>query len=144
MAIKGAGGTRGGTGSFILGFLMMCAGFYMLMQSIIVTNRFGFGAGLFSFGFFGTQLNVTGGMVLVPFMFGVGIVFYNSKNILGWGLVAGSIVALVVGVISNIHLVFRNMTLFELLTILVLALGGLGLFLRSLRDGGAPETEEKS
>tara|TARA_B100000315_G_scaffold252165_1_gene288363 strand:+ start:19013 stop:19162 length:150 start_codon:yes stop_codon:yes gene_type:complete len=37
------------------------------------------------------------------------------------------------GVISSVQFSFRSMSAFDLITILVLAAGGLGLFLNSLR-----------
>ena len=37
------------------------------------------------------------------------------------------------GVIAQTHFQFRNMTAFDLITILVLLVGGIGLFLSSLR-----------
>ena len=132
--IKGAGGTPGGIGSFFLGFLMMCAGFYMLLQSIVVTHVFGIGMGLFHFALFGSSLSITSGMILIPFMFGVGMIFFNARNLIGWALAVGSLAALIVGVISSIHFMMRPMSLFDLLVILILCLGGTGLFLRSLRD----------
>jgi len=76
---------------------------------------------------------VTTGLVLVPFIFGIGIVFYNSRNWIGWILTIGSMVALFAGVIASISFSFTRMNAFELLTILVLFVGGIGLFLRSLR-----------
>ena len=39
--MRGAGGTPGGTGPFWLGFVMMCAGFYMLLSSVSVRTSFG-------------------------------------------------------------------------------------------------------
>jgi hypothetical protein len=30
---KGAGGSNGGLGSFIIGFVMMCGGFYLLLNA---------------------------------------------------------------------------------------------------------------
>lgn len=108
---------------------MMCAGFYLLLRSITATSTFGMGMSLYAYGGF----SVTSGMVMVPFIFGVGMVFYNSRNPLGWLLAIGSLVALVFGVIASIHFSFRGMSLFDLIIILVLAVGGLGLFLRSLR-----------
>jgi hypothetical protein len=134
MSLKGAGGSPGGIGTFILGFLMLCAGLYLLLQSIVVTNTFSLGVGLFRFALFGTPMSLTGGMILVPFMIGVGLVFFNSRNWVGWLLAVGSLVALLVGVIVSVQFVFRTMTLFELLCILVLAVGGAGLLLRSLQS----------
>jgi predicted membrane channel-forming protein YqfA (hemolysin III family) len=70
---------------------------------------------------------------MIPFMFGIGMIFYNSRNLLGWLLALGSIVMLIVGVITSVRFRLAHMTAFELLTILVLMIGGLGLFLSSLR-----------
>lgn len=114
---------------------MMCAGFYMLLQSIIVTPTFGMGMGLFHFALFG-GIHITSGMIMIPLIFGIGMIFFNSRNYLGWALAVGSLVALIAGVISSIQLTFRAMGLFDLLVILVLSVGGVGLFIRSLKDMG--------
>ncbi len=127
----GAGGTEGGTGSFILGLLMMCGGGYMLLQSITVSSGFGWGRSLYHFGSGGS---ITGGMIFIPFIFGIGIIFYNSRNFIGWLLTLGSLTALIFGVISNLHVSMRTMSAFDLMVILILTVGGLGLFLRSLRN----------
>ncbi|PTX54048.1 hypothetical protein C8N43_2853 [Litoreibacter ponti] len=127
---RGAGGTDGGTGSFLLGFVMICAGGYLLLNGIIVRPQFGLGMVAFRVG----GVPVTSGMVLVPFMFGVGMIFYNARNFLGWGLAAASLIALVFGVIANINLQMVRMSAFDLLVILVLLVGGIGLFLRSLKE----------
>jgi hypothetical protein len=134
MEVKGAGGTSGGVGQFILGLAMMCGGFYMLLNSIVVNSSFGFGYPVYGFSSFGGMYSITTGMIMIPFLIGVAIVFYNSRNILGWVLAGGSLVALIFGVIASIHFNFRSMSAFDLIVILVLAFGGLGLFLRSLRD----------
>lgn len=127
--MRGAGGTSGGVGQFFLGFTMMCAGFYLLFNAISVYSSFGFGSVLFQFSIGG----ITSGMILIPFIIGVGIIFYNSRNPVGWLLAIGSLSALFFGVISSLHFTLRTMSAFELISILVLAIGGLGLFLRSLR-----------
>ena len=124
---------RGRAGAAILGFIMMCGGLYLLLQSIIVSNSFFLGYGLYHFGA-GGGMSITGGMILVPLIFGIGMIFYNSSNIVGWALAIGSLAALVIGVIVNTHFALRSMSLFELLGIFVLAIGGLGLFLRNLAD----------
>jgi hypothetical protein len=136
MKIQGAGGTPGGVGSFVIGFLMMCTGFYLLMQSVIVTRSFGLGMGLFHFAFFGGPVTVTSGMILIPLIFGIGMIFFNARGVAGWLLAIGSLAALIAGVLANLHFALRTMSLFDLLTILVLFIGGLGLFLRSLRNTG--------
>ena len=132
--MKGAGGTSGGLGQFFIGFIMMCAGFYLLLNSIKVSSNFGMGMGLYSFNMFGSRMGVTSGMVMFPFIFGVGILFYNGKNIVGWLLAIGSMAALIFGVIASIQFRFQHMSAFDLSMILVLSMGGLGLFLRSLKE----------
>jgi len=128
--MNGAGGNSGGIGHFFIGVIMMCGGFYMLLNAITVSSNFGLSSRLFGFG---NNFGVTGGMIMIPFIFGIGLVFFNSKNILGWLLTLGSITALIFGVISSVRFNLRTMTSFELIVILILAVGGLGLFLRSLK-----------
>ncbi|MBU2871874.1 hypothetical protein [Colwellia sp. E2M01] len=139
--MRGAGGTSGGLGQFFVGLIMMCGGFYMLLNAIQVNSSFGMGMRLYGFSAMGGMYSITSGMVMIPFMFGVGLIFYNGKNILGWVLALGSITALIFGVISSIRFSFRTMTSFDLIVILVLAMGGLGLFLRSLKKIEAMPTE---
>tara|TARA_B110001452_G_scaffold265072_1_gene269149 strand:- start:842 stop:1294 length:453 start_codon:yes stop_codon:yes gene_type:complete len=144
--LKGAGGTSGGFGQFFLGLIMMCGGFYLLLNAITVTSSFGMGMSLYGFSAMGNSFNITSGMIMIPFIFGVGLIFYNGRNYLGWILTLGSITALIFGVISSIRFSMRTMTSFDLIVILVLAIGGLGLFLRSLKalDKSLPdEAQEK-
>ena len=130
MGKRGAGGTNGGVMRFLMGLAMMIGGGYLFFSSITVVNNFSLGYRLYRVG----NLSVTSGMVLIPFLFGVGMIFYNSKNWFGWMLSLGSLLALTLGVISSISFRLQSMSAFELLTILVLGVGGIGLFLSSLRD----------
>jgi hypothetical protein len=131
--MRGAGGTEGGVGRFFIGLIMMIAGGYLFLHNIQVSIGFGFGYQLFDL----WGVGITSGLVLVPFIFGVGMIFYNSSNFLGWLLAIASLVMLGFGVISQTHFHMRSMTAFELLTILVLLVGGIGLFLSSLRSSGS-------
>lgn len=128
--MRGAGGTDGGSGAFFLGLVMMCGGFYLLFNSIIVSSHFGAGMRLYSLGGFG----VTSGMLLIPMIFGIGLVFYNASNLVGWLLLGGSLIALVFGVLASVNFSFRTMSAFDIIVILVLCFGGSGLFLRSLKS----------
>jgi len=136
----GAGGTEGGVGRFFIGLIMMVVGGYLFLNNIHVGHhfRFGMGYGLFSIG----GLSITSGYVLIPFIFGIGMIFYNSKNYIGWFLAIASIAMLAFGVITSIHFTFRRMTAFELISILVLLIGGLGLFLSSLRNMSKSQDED--
>ncbi len=128
--MRGAGGSNGGEFSFLIGIAMMMAGFYLLLNSIVIKASFGFGMRLYGIG----GLGVTSGMLMIPFIFGVAFIFYNSKNYIGWLLCAGTLIALIAGVLANARFRLTSMSSFDLLVILVLSFGGLGLFLRSLRS----------
>lgn len=127
--MRGAGGSQGGEWQFLIGIVMMIAGFYLLLNAISIESRFGLGMRLYGVG----GVGITSGMLMIPFIAGVVFIFYNSKNPIGWLLSGGALVALLVGVLANSQFSFRNMSAFDLIVILVLAFGGLGLFLRSLR-----------
>jgi len=129
--MRGAGGSDGGLMPFFIGLVMMCSGFYMLLNAIVIRSRFGFGYSVYNVGGF----SITSGMIMIPFIFGVGLIFYNSKNYLGWILAVASLVSLMFGVIASVNFSFQRMSAFDLIVILVLAFGGLGLFLRSLYPG---------
>ncbi len=137
--MNGAGGTSGGVGKFILGLIMMCGGFYLLLNGIVVSSSFGFGSRLFGIG----GMGLTGGMILIPLLIGIGMVFYNARSYLGWLIAIASFGALVFGVISSVSLNLRTMTAFELIVILTLAFGGLGLFLNSLRPSRSPQAQAR-
>lgn len=135
--MRGAGGTEGGTGRFFVGLVMMVAGGYLFFHSINVSIGMGLGYQFFSVWGFG----ITSGMVLVPFIFGIGMIFYDSKNWIGWILAGASLVMLGFGVIAQTRFHLAPMTAFDLLTILVLMIGGIGLLLSSLRG---PRSEASS
>lgn len=127
--MRGAGGSQGGEWLFLIGIVMMVAGFYLLFNAISIETRFGLGSRLYGFGGFG----ITSGILMIPFIAGVIFIFYNAANKLGWLLTVGSLVALLVGVLANSQFRFGQMSAFDLIVILVLSFGGLGLFIRSLR-----------
>ncbi|WP_243309908.1 hypothetical protein [Fundidesulfovibrio agrisoli] len=128
--MNNAGGTPGGAGKFFLGLAMFIAGGYLFLKSIRVYHIFSFGYPLMSFG----GMRLTSGMILIPMVIGIGMIFHNARNPLGWLLGIGSLVAVCAGVIASIEFSLAGMSLFDLLVILVLLVGGLGLFLGSLRS----------
>lgn len=133
--MNGAGGTNGGSGKFIIGFIMFCTGLYLLLTAISVNSGFSMSTQLLNRTLFGSfNVSLTSGMVIIPFMFGVGMIFYNAKNIIGWLLSIASLSGLIFGIISTLNFSIKSMNAYELLTMIVLLVGGLGLFLSSLRE----------
>jgi len=121
--LRGAGGTPGGLGEFLIGLAMAAAGGYLLTQQVTVTS-----------GYWNLWGHNAFGLSLVPLLFGVAILFFNGRSVLGWVLlVAGSAIVLA-GILMNLQIYFQSTSLFNTLVMLVLLFGGLGLIARSLRS----------
>ncbi len=129
MSINDAGGTPGGAGRFFMGLAMLIAGGYLFLSAVRVHHLFSMGYGLFSLG----GVRVTTGMTLIPTVIGIGLIFHNARNPLGWLLGLGGLLAICVGVVASIQFSLADMTLFDLLVILTLLAGCAGLFVSSLR-----------
>src|SRR6266446_4878891 len=126
----GAGGTPGGVGIFVLGFALACAGGWLLTNQVTVSSDF------FASGFMVPVVNYhmnTFGLSLVPFIIGIGFLFFNGKSVAGWLLTIAGLVIILAGILMSLHILFRPTSLFNTLIMLVLLFGGLGLILRSLK-----------
>ena len=124
-SFRGAGGTSGGVGEFLLGLGMAVAGAYMITSRVMVTGGFWTMWGYNSFG-----------LSLVPLIFGIGILFFNGRSIAGWLLLFAAVVIIFAGVLMNLQIYFQQTSLFNTVVMLVLLAGGIGLVARSLRAHG--------
>ena len=122
---RGAGGTRGGVGEFLLGLGMSVAGAYLLTQRVTVTSGYWTLWGYNAFG-----------LSLLPLLFGIGLLFFNGRSVAGWLLTFAGVVIILVGIIANLGVYFQSTSLFNTLVMLVLLAGGIGLVARSLRALG--------
>jgi hypothetical protein len=120
--VRGAGGTPGGVGEFLLGLALAVGGGYMLTQRVVVES-----------GFWTLWGYSTFGLSLIPLILGVGLLFYNGRSIAGWLLAFVGVVIIFVGVLMNLQIYFQPTSLFNTILMLVLLAGGLGLVARSLR-----------
>lgn len=119
---QGAGGTEGGIGTFLFGFVMAVAGAYLLTNQVTVTSGFWQLWGYNAFG-----------LSLLPFVVGIAFLFFDGKSVIGWVLSASGAVIIFVGILANMQIYFRPTSLFNTIFMLVLLLGGIGLIARSLR-----------
>jgi len=124
-SLRSPGGTPGGLGEFLVGLAMAVAGGYLLTTHVSVTSGYWTIGGYNAFG-----------ISLIPFIFGVALLFFNGKSIVGWLLLFGGVVIILTGIIMNLQIYFRNASLFELIIMLVLLFGGIGLLARSFRAHG--------
>ena len=119
---RGAGGTSGGVGAFVVGVLMVAAGGYLLLNQVQVTTSYWTFGGQGSFG-----------LSLLPLLVGIAFLFFDGRSLLGWLLTAAGAVIILAGVLMHMDIYFRQTSLFNTIVMLGLLFGGIGLVARSLR-----------
>ncbi len=120
--IRGAGGTPGGVGEFLIGLAMAVAGAYLLTSQVQISSGYWHLWGYNAFG-----------LSLLPLIIGIGMLFFNGRSLIGWMLTFAGAVIIFVGIIANLEIYFRQTSLFNTLLMLVLLVGGIGLVARSLK-----------
>jgi hypothetical protein len=129
-SINDVGGTSGGLGIFLLGFAMACIGGFLITDKVTVVGSYWSFWGGSSFG-----------ITLLPMLFGVGILFWNGKSVIGWLLTVAGALFIFAGIIANMHIYFQQTSLFNTVVMLILLVGGLVLVARSLRPHSAKASE---
>lgn len=119
---QGPGGTPGGLLEFVIGLGLLALGGYLVMSRVVVYSGFPAWFGDHSFG-----------ISMLPVLFGIGVLFFNGKSILGWALTALGLLVIFAGVIASLSIAFQPTNLFNVLIIFGLVAGGLGLLARALR-----------
>lgn len=120
---KGPGGNPGGMGMFVFGLALTVAGGYLIM------NHTQIGSGYWSW--WGTN---TFGLTLIPLIIGIGLLFFDGRSIAGWVLAGAGALIIFVGIIVNLQIHFPQTSLFNVIVMLTLFAGGLGLIARSLKS----------
>ena len=123
--LRDVGGTPGGLGDFLLGCVMACVGGYLLTNQVMIVGSY--------WSFYGAN---TFGVTLLPMLFGVGLLFWKGRSVIGWLLTGAGALFIVAGVIANMHIYFQPATLFNTIIMLVLLVGGVGLIARALLPHG--------
>lgn len=129
-SVNDVGGTPGGMGEFLIGFIMACVGGYLLSNQVSVVGSY--------WNLWGTS---TFGITLIPLLFGVAILFFNGRSTIGWLLTVGGGLFILAGVIANLHIYFQPTSLFNTLVMLILLVGGIGLIARGLKPHHSKENE---
>ena len=119
---RGAGGTPGGIGEFLLGAALVVAGGWLLTNQVTVSSGYWQLWGQSAFG-----------LSLLPLLLGIGLLFFDGRSVWGWLLTAAGAVIIVTGIIVNLNVYFRPTSLFNTLVMLGLLAAGVGLVARSLR-----------
>ena len=128
--VKGAGGTSGGVGMFLGGLAMVVGGAYLLLTRVSVVSG--------GWRFYGYDAF---GLSLVPLLVGIGVLFYDGRSIAGWLLTGVGALIIVLGIIAHLNLFIQPTSLFDMLLMLGLLAGGLGVIARSFRPIPADDSQ---
>lgn|GEM_PF-628836 len=140
----GSGGTGGGVGQFILGFILACLGLYFFFNSVYVTSEGGgiigrgmrraFGGGGGGGGGGGHWGRTTSmGIIFIPLFVGLIMLFNNARRMAGWIVMLIGLAILVIEILSMLTFEFKFKTS-DLIIMMVLTAAGLGFMLNSYRD----------
>ena len=91
--MRGAGGTEGGIGLFLIGFCCAVAGGWLLANQVTVTGGAWTLWGYNSFG-----------LSLMPFIVGVAMLFFNGKSCWVGCLLLASLVIIGAGILANLRI----------------------------------------
>jgi hypothetical protein len=119
----GAGGTPGGLPQFFIGLALAAAGAYLLTQQVTVQSGFWTLGGYNAFG-----------LSLVPFIFGIGLLFFDSGSKAGFFLLFLGVVIIAAGILMNLSIYFQPTSLFNTLMMIGMTAAGVGLVLRALKS----------
>jgi uncharacterized protein len=120
---RGAGGTKGGIGEFLIGLAMAIGGGYLFMNQVHVSSSYWTLYGYNAFG-----------LSLLPLLAGIGFLFFNGRSKLGWLLTFAGAVIITIGIIANLTVYWQSTSLFNTLMIFTLIAGGIGLIARALKE----------
>ena len=134
--VKNPGGTPGGFAPFLLGLAMSIIGGYLLLHSVQVTS------GYWNWGFVGSA-GRSFGLTLIPLLFGIGILFYDGRSFAGRVLTGGGALIILAGIIANMDIHLQQTSLYNVLIMLVLLVGGIGIMMRAVLPMGGKAATEK-
>ena len=109
---------------FIIGVLLLAVGLFILSLRVrVYTGWYGFSIG---------HLQVSSGIITIPFIIGIDGYFINPKSIIPKIIIALGSIFIIVSIILNTTFRFEQTTLFEYLLIFILIAAGLGLVLKTM------------
>jgi hypothetical protein len=120
----GAGGTPGGMPQFFLGLGLAVVGAYLLTQQVSVQSGYWTVGGYNAFG-----------LSLIPFILGIGLLFFDSRSTWGFLLLFAGLLIIAAGILLNLTIYFQPTSLFNTLLMLGMTAAGVGLVLRALKSG---------
>lgn len=110
--------------NFFLGLILFALGIFLVCRNTYVTTSWH----IWHVG----NIGIPTGVVAVPLLIGIGVLFFNSKSIIGWIVVVLGLVFLLASIILSVQIRFSTTSLFQYILMFGCIFAGAGLLLRSL------------
>ncbi len=111
---------------FFIGLLMLGGGLFMILQNINVTSNWG--GYMFHIGSF----NIPNGMIMLPTIIGIAMLFLMRRKIFGWIVLSIGIVIILLSVLLTTHLAWRTTSAYIFVIMFGLTAAGGALVIREL------------
>lgn len=113
--------------SFFAGLLMFGAGLYMILQNVSVTSSLG-GSTFFHIG----SYNMPNGLVMLPLILGIAMMFMMDRKVWGGIVFALGVVIILAAIIMSVHIHWRTSNAYVFIIMFTLCVGGGGMMLKEL------------
>lgn len=113
---------------FFLGLIMFGAGLFMILQNAQVRSTLGYGGYFYHIGSWG----VPNGLVMLPLVFGILLLFMLDKKLPGWIVTVLGIIFILLTILMNTRLEWKTTNAYMFILMFGLVAAGGGLMLRIL------------
>lgn len=111
--------------NFLIGLIIFVLGAFLITQNTIVRTGFNLG------GFMGGY-NPPFGLLLLPVIIGIILLFAMDSQVLGWILIAFGICSILLGLLMGLDIRFRPTTLYVVILMFGCVAIGAGLMIRGV------------
>ena len=113
--------------NFFIGLIMLCAGLFMIFNEAVVST--GFGSGYFRMW---GGWSLPNGIILLPFLAGIVMLFLMKRKIFGWIVLALGVVFILLSILMSTTIRFPHTSLYEFIIMFGLTAAGGALVAREL------------
>jgi len=119
---------------FLIGGLgLLLTGVLMFLNHIKLTTGYISWLGFHGGGF---------GLILIPLLIGIGFLFYDYRNKVGWMITAASLALVIFAALAQVVMVFPTMSVLGVVIMLLPLAAGLALVLKSMSLRGSVRSED--
>ena len=113
---------------FFIGLILLGAGLFWLFQRTSVAT-----VGIFSGGLLFGNIMIPTGVVLIPLIIGIILLFFlEDKRIIGWIVTVIGLIVVILSILMSVRISFERTSLFEFICMFGFIAAGTGLLLRTL------------